>query len=328
MSGFEGKNVLVTGAGGFIGSHLTEALVREGANVKALVRYNSLGTAQWLEGSPILPEIEIVRGDICDQDLVMSAMEGVETAFHLAALIGIPYSYEAPRSYVSTNVVGTLNVLQAGRSSGVGCVVNVSTSEVYGSARYVPIDEAHPVQGQSPYSASKIGAEKLAESYHCSFGLPIVNVRPFNTYGPRQSTRAVVPTIITQCLAGDTVKLGSLHPTRDLSFVSDTVGGFLRAAQTPAALGKTVNLGTGHEISIGDLVVLISELVGREVRVETDSQRLRPEGSEVDRLLVDNSLARKLLDWEPSVVLADGLAKTIAWLRENRNRFDATSYAR
>jgi dTDP-glucose 4,6-dehydratase len=316
-----GRRVLVTGGGGFIGSHLVERLVELGATVRALVHYNALGSRGWLDGSPVRDEVEVVAGDVTDRDSVRQAMREREVVFHLAALIAIPYSYQAPASYVRTNVEGTVNVLQNARDLGVERVVHTSTSEVYGTARYAPIDEAHPLQGQSPYSASKIGADKLAEAFHLSFGLPVVTVRPFNTFGPRQSARAIIPTIITQCLAGERVRLGNLHPTRDLNYVANTAEGFVRAAAAPEAIGRTINLGTGREISMGDLARLIMQLVGREATVETDEQRLRPEGSEVDRLLADTTLARNLLGWEPAVDLETGLRRTIDWMREHQDRY-------
>ena len=324
---WQGKSVLVTGAGGFIGSHLTERLVELGATVKGLVHYNALGTWGWLDQSPVRHEIEVIAGDVCDRDSTCHAMEGTEIVFHLAALIAIPYSYRAPASYVRTNIEGTLNVLQAARELGTERVVHTSTSEVYGTARYVPIDEAHPLQGQSPYSASKIGADKLAEAFHLSFGVPVVTVRPFNTFGPRQSTRAVIPTIITQCLNGTPkIRLGNLQPTRDFNYVSNTVNGFVMAAATPAAIGQTINVGSGHEISIGDLAQLIADLTGHSIVIETDEQRLRPEQSEVDRLLASNTLARNLLGWEPAVSLEEGLKLTITWLAEHIERYRPNVY--
>jgi dTDP-glucose 4,6-dehydratase len=324
---WKGKRVLVTGAGGFIGSHLTERLVQEGAAVRALVHYNALGTWGWLDHSPHRNEMDVVAGDICDRDCMQETTRDREVVFHLAALIAIPYSYHAPASYVRTNVEGTLNVLQAARAADVQCVVHTSTSEVYGTARYVPIDEKHPLQGQSPYSASKIGADKIAESFHLSFGLPVVTVRPFNTFGPRQSARAVIPTIITQCLTGQTVRLGNLHPTRDLNFVANTVDGYLLAASCPKAIGQTINLGSGREISVGDLAHLIGRLLGQPVDVQTDEKRLRPENSEVERLLADNTLAGHLLGWSPSVNLEDGLTRTIEWLRQHLDRYRPGVYA-
>jgi NAD dependent epimerase/dehydratase len=326
MTGSDGfalphRRVLVTGAGGFIGSHLTEHLVRIGARVRALVHYNALDTCGWLDRMSLRDQIEIVPGDIGDRDCVRQALEGVDVVFHLAALIAIPYSYRAPVSYVHTNIIGTLNVLQAARELSTPRIVHTSTSEVYGTARYVPIDENHPLQGQSPYAASKIGADKLAESFHLSFGLPVVTVRPFNTYGPRQSARAVIPTIVTQCLDGGDIRLGSLHPTRDFNYVADTVSGFVAAASTPAAIGRTINLGTGHEISIRDLTQLIARLTGHPAAVAPEADRIRPEASEVARLCADNRLARELLDWQPSTTLEQGLTKTIEWVSAHRQHY-------
>ena len=319
--------MLVTGAGGFIGSHLVERLVVLGAQVRALVHYNSLGRWGWLDESPVAKDIQVVAGDITDRDALREITVDREIVFHLAALIAIPYSYHAPESYVRTNIEGTLNLLQCARQAGVEKLVHTSTSEVYGTARYVPIDEAHPLQGQSPYSASKIGADKIAEAFHLSFGLPVVTVRPFNTFGPRQSARAVIPTIITQCLQGQTVCLGNLHPTRDLNYVSDTVEGFLSAAGAPDAVGRTFNLGSGREISVGELAHLIGRLANRPVKLTTESSRLRPGGSEVERLLADNQQARKVLHWSPAVSLEDGLCRTIEWFGANLNRYRSGVYA-
>lgn len=318
---WEGTAVLVTGAGGFIGSHLAERLVELGAEVRAMVHYNALGSWGWLDSSPLRGRMEVIAGDIADRDSVAGAARGAEVVFHLAALIGIPYSYRAPESYVRTNITGTLNVLEAARASGSTRVVHTSTSEVYGTAIRVPIDEEHPLQGQSPYSATKIGADKIAESYHLSFGVPVTTVRPFNTFGPRQSARAVIPTIISQVLAGQGVKLGNVDATRDLNFVANTVDGFVRAASVPDAAGQTVNLGSGREISIRDLARLIGERAGLPVPVEQDASRVRPERSEVERLLACNRKARELLGWEPRVSLEEGLDATIGWMRENLNRY-------
>jgi len=323
---WQGKRVLVNGAGGFIGSHLAEKLVQCGANTRAFVHYNASSSWGWLDHSDYKKELEVIAGDICDRDSTKKAIEGIEIVFHLAALIAIPYSYDAPLSYVRTNIEGTLNTLQNARELGVERVVQTSTSEVYGTARYVPIDEAHPLQGQSPYAASKIGADKLVEAFHLSYQLPVVTVRPFNTFGPRQSARAVIPSIISQCLIGDTIRLGSLHPTRDMNFVENTVEGFLLAASSPNAIGKTINLGSGREISIGDLADRIIQLIGRPAKVQSESQRLRPETSEVERLLADNSLAKKLLGWEPSVSLEEGLAKTVTWMQENLGKYRSGGY--
>jgi len=321
-----GKRVLVTGAGGFIGSHLTERLVELGATTRALVHYNALGTWGWLNHSPVRNEIEVVAGDVTDRDSVRRVLRRTERVFHLAALIAIPYSYQAPVSYVRTNVEGTLNVLQAAHEGGAELVVHTSTSEVYGTAQYVPIDEAHPLRGQSPYAASKIGADKMAEAYHLSFGLPVVPVRPFNTFGPRQSTRAIVPTIIAQGLAGSVVRLGNLHPSRDLTFVSDTVEGLVRAATVPEAIGKTVNLGSGCEISVGDLVDLIAGLIGQPMSISSEPERARPRDSEVDRLRADSALARQLLHWEPAVSLKDGLGRTIEWMQAHPETYLSGAY--
>jgi len=323
---WEGKKVLVTGAGGFIASHLTERMVKEGAAVRGLVHYNALGSRGWLEQSPLVDQVEVLAGDITDRDSVHRAMEGVDVVFHLAALIAIPYSYRAPESYVRTNVNGTLNVLQTARDLGTPRVVHTSTSEVYGSALYVPIDEKHPLQGQSPYSASKIGADKMAEAFYRSFDVQVATVRPFNTFGPRQSARAVIPTIITQCLKQGEVHLGSLTPTRDMNFVSNTVDGFVMAAQSAEMVGRTVNLGSGREISIGDLASLIASLIGIDFEVESDDARKRPEKSEVNRLLANHSLATELMGWTPRVTLEEGLERTIVWIRDNLDRYRPNEY--
>lgn len=317
------KRVLVTGAGGFIGSHLAERMVELGAQVRALVHYNALGAWGWLDHSPVKGEMNVIAGDIRDRDSVREAMRNVDSVFHLAALIAIPYSYHVPLSYVQTNVEGTLNVLQTARELNVERIVHTSTSEVYGTARYTPIDEQHPLQGQSPYSASKIGADKMAEAFHLSFGVPMVTVRPFNTFGPRQSARAVIPTIITQLLVGDTVRLGNLHPTRDLSYVTNTIDGFVSAASAPEVVGQTINLGSGREISIGDLAQLIASLMGKAITIESEAQRVRPDGSEVDQLLADTTLAQRLLGWQPQVSLEEGLRRTIDWIQEHREQYHA-----
>jgi dTDP-glucose 4,6-dehydratase len=318
--------VLVTGAGGFIGSHLAERLVREGAEVTAMVHYNALGSRGWLDSSPLVSEMKILAGDICDPGFMLTAVEGQDVVFHLAALIAIPFSYVAPESYVRTNITGTLNVLEAARRFRTNRVVHTSTSEVYGTAIYVPIDEKHPLQGQSPYSASKIGADKMAEAFHLSFELPVVTVRPFNTFGPRQSARAVIPTILSQILTRGEVKLGSLTPTRDLNFVENTVDGYLAAGIQPKAIGRTISFGSGREISIGDLAELIASIVGKEARVTVDQERLRPSKSEVERLLADNQLARDLLGWEPRVSLEEGLAGTVEWFRSNTHLYRPEQY--
>lgn len=325
---FEKKQVLVTGAAGFIGSHLTERLVRDGAKVRALVHYNSRNDWGLLERLPkeILAEVEVFTGDVQDPFSMRKAVAGCEVVFHLASLIAIPYSYVAPQSYVTTNVLGTLNVMQACLDEGVKKVVHTSTSETYGTARYVPIDEKHPMQGQSPYSASKIGADKMAESYHLSFGLPVATIRPFNTYGPRQSARAVIPTIISQVLKGGPLKLGSLTPTRDLNYVQDTVDGFLQIALNDKSVGEVINIGHGREISVGDLAGKIMNILGKEIEIITDDQRIRPEKSEVERLLADNSKARELLGWEPKVSLDEGLQRTIAWINDNQGYYKSNIY--
>ena len=320
------KRVLVTGAGGFIGSHLTERLAQLGAKTRAFVRYNSSGAWGWLDHSPLKNDFEVVLGDIRDQDTVSHAAADVDIVFHLAALIAIPYSYNAPLSYVRTNVEGTLNVLQAAQRAGDALVVHTSTSEVYGTARIVPIDENHPLQGQSPYSATKIGADKIAESFHLSFGLPVVTVRPFNTFGPRQSARAVIPTIITQALEGSTIRLGNLEPTRDLNFIADTVEGFIKAAETPKAIGEVINLGSGREISIGDLASLILKLMNKDVAITLEGARVRPENSEVDRLCADSRKGQSILGWTPKYSLEEGLAATIEWISENSERYRTGIY--
>jgi NAD dependent epimerase/dehydratase len=321
VTDWNGRRVLVTGAGGFIGSHLAERLVGLGASVRGLVEYNSLGSWGWLDDSPVKGELDVVMGDVRDRDSVRVATEGVDTVFHLAALIAIPYSYEAPYSFVETNVVGTLNVLRASQEARVELVVQTSTSEVYGSARYVPIDEAHPLQAQSPYSASKIAADKMAEAFHLSFGLPVATLRPFNTFGPRQSARAIIPTVITQLLAGGRVALGSLTPTRDFTYVTDTVEAFVQIAACPEAVGHVLNIGSGKEIAIGALVERIENVLGKHTPVERDDKRIRPPGSEVERLCADASSARRLLGWEPAVALDDGLAATADWLAGNLHRY-------
>ncbi len=326
MTNWNNKRVLVTGAGGFIGSHLTERLVEEGAQVRALVHYNALGRWGWLDHSPQLEYIDVVAGDLTDRDSIRQAVKDREIVFHLGALIAIPYSYHVPLSYIHANIEGTLNVLQTSRDEGVERIVHTSTSEVYGTARYVPIDEKHPLKGQSPYAASKIGADKMAEAFHLSFNTPVTTVRPFNTFGPRQSMRAIIPTIIIQCLIGDTIHLGNLHPTRDLNYVSNTVDGFLLAATEPAALGQTVNLGSGREISVGDLANLIAKMVGKPVIIESEDERLRPQCSEVERLLADNALAQKLLGWMPKVSLEEGLSLTIGWIKENLELYRGNAY--
>jgi NAD dependent epimerase/dehydratase len=320
--------VLVTGSGGFIGSHLTQRLVASGFRVRSFVHYNSRNDWGQLQMIPaaVLDEIEVVPGDIQDPFAVRKAVQGCEVVYHLASLIAIPYSYTAPHAYISVNIGGALNVLEASLREGVRRVVHTSTSECYGTARYAPIDENHPLQGQSPYSASKIGADMIAESYFRSFGLPVVTVRPFNTFGPRQSARAVIPTIISQILSSGAVRLGSLTPTRDLNFVDDTVEGFMLAGATTGIEGQTINIGSGREISIGDLAQQVIQLIGIEAKIEIDSARLRPPKSEVERLICDNSKARRLLGWAPNITLENGLRQTIEWLKSNLNRYKPDIY--
>lgn len=324
---WSGKRVLVTGAGGFIGSHLAERLVECGATTRAFVHYRSDGSRGWLEPLASSGSVEIVSGDISDRDVVRQAMDGVEVVFHLAALIAIPYSYQAPHSYVRANVEGTLTVLQAAREARVGRVIHTSTSEVYGTAQRVPMDEQHPISAQSPYAASKVGADQLAQSFWRSFGLPVVTLRPFNTFGPRQSARAVVPTIITQCLAGRTVTLGNMTPRRDLNYVSNIVDAYVLAAEKDAAVGRVIHLGSGRDISIEALARLIAELAGASIDLTTHEARVRPEASEVERLLADASLARELLGWTPAVSLEDGLRRTIEWIQEHQDAYRAGAYA-
>ncbi len=322
----EGKKILVTGADGFIGSHLTEALIRRGCEVRAFVFYNSFGHWGWLDESPadIKRELDIFAGDVRDPHGVRSAMQGCDVVLHLAALIGIPYSYHSPDTYLDTNIKGTLNVVQAARDLALEKVVHTSTSEVYGTARYVPIDERHPLQGQSPYSASKIGADQMALSFYRSFDTPVTIARPFNTFGPRQSARAVIPTVITQIANGERrLKLGALHPTRDFNYIKDTVKGFIAMAESDAVLGEEVNLGSNDEISIGDTVQFIAEAMNAEVEITTDEQRLRPDNSEVERLWADNSKARELLGWRPEYGGREGfrraLAETAEWFTDPAN---------
>ncbi len=329
-----GKRILITGADGFIGSHLTEALVRQGSTVRAFVLYNSFGSWGWLDTVPreIRSQLDVFAGDVRDAHGVATAMRGCEVVLHLAALIAIPYSYHSPDTYVETNIKGTLNVLQAARALGVERVVHTSTSEVYGTARSIPITEEHPLSGQSPYAATKIGADQLALSFHRSFGTPVVVARPFNTYGPRQSARAVIPTIITQIAAGaQAIRLGSLSPTRDFNFVGDTVSAFLRVTESDDCVGQVVHFGTGHEISIGDTARLILGIMRSEARIESDEQRLRPAASEVDRLCADSKKARAL-GWAPAYGGLDGLRRglqeTVAWFLspENLGRYQSDRY--
>ena len=324
------KSVLVTGAGGFIGSHLTEHLVELGANVKAFVRYNSRNDWGLLELLPKekLDSVEVIMGDLKDADAVRHAAKNVDIIFHLGSLIAIPYSYLHPRETIETNILGALNVLMAAKENNIEKIIHTSTSEVYGTARYVPIDENHPLQGQSPYSASKIGADKIAESFYKSFDLPVAIIRPFNTYGPRQSARAVIPTIITQALTKEEIFLGSLHPTRDYTYVKDVVEGFIKVAESPKSVGEVINIGSNFEISIGDLANKIISLIGKNAEIITDSARVRPRDSEVERLWCDNTKAEKLLGWIPTISLEEGLKKTIEWILDNLTLYKPELYSR
>ena len=324
----DNRLVLVTGAGGFIGGHLVAELVRRGASVRALVHYNSRnerGTLDWLEPE-VTAGVDVVLGDLRDVESVQQAAEGADTILHLGAQIAIPYSFVNPRDFFETNVLGTLNVAQAALRGGARRVIHTSTSEVYGSARTVPITLDHPIEPQSPYAASKVAADKLMDAWHRSYELPMTIVRPFNTYGPRQSARAVIPTIMSQALAGGAVKLGSLTPRRDLTFVEDTVAGMLAAADSDAAIGRTIQLGTGYDVAIGDIVELVGEILGRKLEVELDEARVRPAASEVERLISDPSLAQELTGWSAEVELRDGLARTLDWIASNTQRFRASDY--
>lgn len=320
------KKTLITGADGFIGSHLTEALVRAGYDVRAFVFYNSFNSWGWLDhcGEDVKGKFEVFAGDVRDPNGVRTAMKGCDAVLHLAALIAIPYSYHSPDTYVDTNIKGTLNIVQAARDLGVSKVVHTSTSEVYGTARFVPITEDHPLQGQSPYSASKIGADQIAMSFYTSFGTPVSIIRPFNTYGPRQSARAVIPTIITQIANGKRqIKLGAVSPTRDFNYVSDTVAGFIAALNSDQGIGEVINIGSNFEISIGDTARTIAEVMGVEIRILTDEQRLRPEKSEVERLWASNEKARQLLGWQPQYGSLEGfrrgLTETVDWFNKPSN---------
>ncbi len=326
-----GRRVLVTGAGGFIGSHLVEELVRRGARVRAFVHYNAMGRWGWLEESNERNAIDGILGDIRDRDSVASAMKDQDVVFHLAAMISIPHSYTAPLSFIDTNIIGTTNILLEARRAGVSRVIHTSTSETYGTAQYIPIDEHHPLQGQSPYSATKIGADALVESFVCSYNVPVVTIRPFNTYGPRQSARAVIPTIITQLIAGRGVSLGSLEPTRDLNYVTDTVEGFLAgAAAIPSVIGEVINIGSRKEISIGELAQRIATMMDKPLRIRIESQRLRPKPSEVFRLCADTKKARHLLNWKSTVSLKEGLKRTIEWFQDPRHQasYNSNRYLR
>lgn len=324
------RRALVTGAGGFVGSHLVEALVRDGWEIRAFLRYTSGSGRGWLNELPLELQgsVDVVHGDIRDSDIVSRASRGCSRIYHLAALIGIPYSYDTPSAYVQTNVVGTLNVLNAARDLGdtLERMVHTSTSECYGTAISVPITEAHPLQAQSPYAASKIAADKLAESFHRSFGLRVATIRPFNVFGPRQSMRAVIPTIIAQCLGGDVVRIGNVDTTRDFTFVTDTVRGFVAVGDSAAAEGRVMNIGMGDEHSILDVYKTVSRLVGREPALQIDAARVRPEGSEVERLLADATLARTLTNWTPEHSFDAGLRKTIAWVENNLEKFRLAEY--
>lgn len=325
----KGKKVLVTGSEGFIGSHLTERLVELGANVTALVQYNSFNNWGWIDtfSDEIKNNIEIVTGDVREYDNVKRIVKGKDVVFHLAALIAIPYSYISPMAYVRTNVEGTTNVLEACKEYGVEKIVHTSTSETYGTALYVPIDEKHPLQGQSPYSASKIAADMMAESFYRSFNIPVAIIRPFNTYGPRQSARAVIPTIISQILSGaNKIKLGNLTPTRDFNYVKDTVEAFIKVAECDKTVGQVVNAGSNYEVSIGDLAKTIIKLIGKEVEIICDEQRLRPEKSEVNRLWADNSKIKQLTGWQPKYTLEEGLKETIKWIESNMQYYKPNIY--
>jgi NAD dependent epimerase/dehydratase len=324
----KGVKTVVTGAGGFIGSHLVEALVKKGARVSVFLHYNSRGDMGLLESLPgeIVDELTVFWGDMKDPEALRRPVRQSEIVFHLASLIAIPYSYVNPMDFVQANVVGTANLLNRCLECEVKKIVHTSTSEVYGTALYTPMDESHPLQAQSPYAATKIAADKLAESYHRAFDLPVAIARPFNTYGPRQSARAVIPTIILQALNGETLNLGSLHPTRDLNFVDDTVSGLIAVAESEKSVGEVINIGSGSEISIGDLARLIFSLLGKDVKIDWDDRRVRPEKSEVERLVCDNTKARKILGWQPQTGLEEGLKKTIEWFGENAGRY-RSSYA-
>ena len=324
------KSVLITGAGGFIGSHLTEHLVELGANIRAFIRYNSRNDWGLLELLPRekLNNIAVIMGDLKDADAVRYAVKDIDIILHLGSLIAIPYSYVHPRETIETNIMGTLNVLTAAKENGIEKFIHTSTSEVYGTARYVPIDENHPLQGQSPYSASKIGADKIAESFYRSFNLPVAIIRPFNTFGPRQSARAVIPTIITQALTKGKIFLGYLHPTRDYTYVKDVVEGFIKVAESPKSVGEDINIGSNFEISIGDLTEKIISLIGKNAEIVTDSSRTRPPKSEVERLWCDNTKAKRLLGWSPTTSLDEGLKKTIDWISDNINLYKPELYNR
>lgn len=325
----KGKKVLVTGSEGFIGSHLTERLVELGADVTALVQYNSFNNWGWIDtfNKEVKNSIQVVTGDIREYDGMKRIIKGQDVVFHLAALIAIPYSYLSPMAYVRTNVEGTTNVLEACREYNIKKIIHTSTSETYGTALYVPIDEKHPIQGQSPYSASKIGADKIAESFYRSFNLPVATIRPFNTYGPRQSARAVIPTIISQILSGKTeIKLGSLTPTRDFNYVKDTAEAFIKIAESDKTIGEVINAGSNYEISIGDTAKKIIQLIGKDVNIICDDERIRPENSEVNRLWADNSKIKQLTEWRPKYRIEEGLKETIEWIKNNMQYFKTDIY--
>lgn len=326
----KGKSIFITGAGGFIGSHLTEKLVEKNAEVKALVKYNSRNDWGMLEYLPeeTISQIDVINGNLRDFESIFTATKDVDIIFHLGSLIAIPYSYVNPKETVETNISGTLNVLNAAKENGVEKIVHTSTSEVYGTAEYVPIDEKHPLKGQSPYSASKIGADKIVESYYLSYELPVATLRPFNTYGPRQSARAVIPTIIMQALKTKTIHLGSLHPTRDYTFVKDTANAFIKTAESDKAIGEVINAGSNFEISIGDLARKIFSLMGTDTEITTDEERLRPEKSEVERLWCNSQKAKEILNWKPETSLDDGLKQTIDWIQENLSFYKTNIYNR
>ena len=325
---FSGRSVLVTGAGGFIGGHLVARLVAEGAGVRAFVRYNSRndrGTLDWL-GPEVVDDLDVVLGDLRDIESVQQATAGVDTVFHLGAQIAIPYSFVNPRDFFETNVLGTLNVAQAALREGVQRVVHTSSSEVYGSARTVPITELHPLEPQSPYAASKVGADKLMDAWQRTYELPVTVLRPFNTYGPRQSARAIIPTVISQALAGGPIRLGSLHPRRDFTYVEDTVSGFLAAAMSPLAIGETFQLGTGDDVSVADIVTMVGDILGRRLETDLDPVRVRPAQSEVERLISDPARAAELTGWRPEHDLRSGLARTIAWIEANAEHYRVDHY--
>ena len=322
------KKVLITGAEGFIGSHLTERLLSLGAKVKAFVMYNSFNKWGWIDTykSREKNELNVICGDIREADLLKVILKDVDIVFHLAALIAIPYSYASPSSYVKTNIEGTLNLLQIALDSGVEKFIHTSTSEVYGTAKYVPIDEKHPLQGQSPYSASKIGADMIAESFHRSFDLPVTTVRPFNTYGPRQSARAIIPTLIVQMLKSDMIQLGSLHPIRDFTYVADTVESFIKSAEADEINGETINIGSANGISIGELAEKLRKMMKKEVTIESEQKRIRPSKSEVNKLICNNQKAKEMIGWQPKISLDEGLEKTVNWFRANLKEYKGELY--